>query len=225
MKYLLYSRHLRFCSLFGNECGESVHLCPHDMLVVYLWLKVAMGFIASWIIHFIVFHVVDGWNEAIYLRCHFFFFSSQSKGFQRGYKVQWFHVVSLLCCFPYWWWSMTYVWRGFKLYRLTVYTRVHFTLPCCSFLSLCLCLWSREALLCLYAVSHNPLPGWFWNFVPWFKSHVQTHNVLSNEHPFHRTLFSPPIQLFFDMFGPVSSPLFLYSNDYYQCSCYCCFCM
>lgn len=58
---------------------ESVCLCLHDLVLAYLWLKEAIQFYTPCSpsgenmnqTFFIVCHVIDGWNEAIYLRYHF----------------------------------------------------------------------------------------------------------------------------------------------------------
>lgn len=63
---------------FLKWIGESVCLCLHDLVLAYLWPKEALGFSTSFppgenLNHTFLFvcHVIDEWNEAIYLRYHF----------------------------------------------------------------------------------------------------------------------------------------------------------
>lgn len=248
---MCYSRRLPFCSPFGHESGKCLSLSAWPAPGVSVFessphiFHLLLFMVENTLV--VVFHVLEGWNEAIYLRYHFLQQVSLRELKERSWGLMMipcsfsFCVVfridgeAWLCC------------KGFKLSRLAVcvsldfkLTHTHHSLLYSSVFTL-----SSHSLVLhpsvfragsLFSASmqfHTTFPlGWFWSLVPWFMSHVQTHDSVwskqKNKHLFYRTPFS--MQLFFSCFWDVRSHTFpiifflMYSNDYSQRS-YCCFCM
>lgn len=153
-----------------------------------------------------------------------FYSKSVKEILKRGYKVQWkIHVFSLLCCVPHWRRSMTFCFKGFTLYRLTVCVRV------CVFVFQAHT--PQSSLLFLsFTLLHNAVfrAGNLFSASMQFYTSLSTrvescalvyvsctntwlHLEHKTKHPFYRTLLIPQYKCFssgFEMFCLISSPSF-----------------
>lgn len=129
---LLCSCCLPFCSVFGNELEKcsSLSIWPAPGIMCgskWPWDSSPPAFFLEKYKSFSLYCFPCSLTDEMkpYTSDITFYGKSVKEILKRGYKVQWkIHVFSLLCCVPHWRWSMTLCFKGFTLYRLTVYVRV-----------------------------------------------------------------------------------------------------